>query len=260
MRILRKTLAAISQAFADARYPQLAGASVYTATQQYNTQVSLTGRILFSFQSFSQNGGTIGTIANLSTSSVGVEITGTGGGTLSMPASPALNQIYFIRNVSSSSIILSGSGNTIDGSATQSFSYSCGVLLQWNGSDWKSITAAPWQPISWSAGFTSGGAFTFAQRMLLVTNNVSSTSTLLTASNCMVRITASGITVTLPNSPTDGMVLEIKNASAGNSTLAPNSGQTLESGGPNITLAAGACRRIRYQSSNTAWEVLGAYL
>lgn len=250
----------LTYAVGDARYAKKASSNTYTATQQFNSQVSFTGKLLYSFQTFSQNGGTIGTIATASTSAAGVEVTGTGGGTLSLPTSPVTNQVYLIRNTGSSSFTLSGGGNNIDGATSQLFSYSSSVGLQYNGTEWKSITLAPWQPVNWGGGFTAAGAFTFAQRMLVVASNVSSTSTLVTASNCMVRITASGITVTLPSSPTDGMVLEIKNASAGNSTLAPNSGQTLESGGPNITLAAGACRRIRYQLSTTTWEVLGAYL
>ncbi len=84
-------------------------------------------------------------------------------------------------------------------------------------------------------------------------SKVYSTDRLLDLSDQFVTVTASGTTMTLPESPVDGQTHSIKSQTGITTTINAAGGATID-GQPSVTLATGECGVFRYSQATREWE------
>ena len=237
----------------------------------FNGTITENGPVVVGQQTFTQAAGTFGTISATGPWVVIIN-GGTGGGTLNLPASPQVGQIYSVGNTGSAQCALSGNGINIEANATiQMYALGGGFatsscMIRYDGTQWRILSACNCGLGLVIANLTTFGSNTNLNSTLTTIKNLAATvqsfatngasQSIAVAGGSIVRITGStaASTIVMPSSPNNGQVYFIKNNSSVNVTLQSASGTF--TGSATVTAVAGSHYVVCWNSTTTDWELL----
>lgn len=220
-------------------------------------EVDLDGLLTAGIQSFAENGGTIGTIS--ASADPIVLVTGSGGGTLNLPASPPAGTLLWIRSAATSTFNLSGNGANIDASAAASaMAGGAGVLMIYVGaSGWYSVGTSTLNAGKFSGSVECATTAQFDGRVVIQAQTFSGTGSISASGGSFITFTGtSGGTLTLPSSSlTTGQEYVIKDegGNAGTSNITVSAGSNDIDGATTATIGTNY-GSLRLRWSGTKWD------